>query len=275
MLHLKGNLFMRALNESTALGYKPAFLFPMVSLAIQSQPQTVQAMKTDRVGKMKTAAQEITGTQYSMTITTQVFDWTTLQLLQGQLASTETSKVVLHRIYSQVPKASTYTVVDAELPAAASPLIPDVTVYITERGPWGEGGLREMITTGSPTAGQVKYDATTTTLTFNSADAGAPFVYTRPTTYATVEAIGATLSPDYFGDMEAWFYSGSQSYYPDSTGYSGGLQMFFPKMTRAITSQSLDFGQSPVSGQLVYGLIAPDYQDLPFSIYNINTGTTA
>jgi hypothetical protein len=267
MLHLKGNLFMRALNNSTALGYKPAFLFPMVSLAIQSQPQVVQAMKTDRVGRMKTAAQEITGTQYSMTITTQTFDWTTLQLLQGQLASTETTKTVLHRIYSQVPSSGAYEIADAGLPAAANP---DVTVYVTERGPWGEGGLRKMVS-AAPGAGEVQFNHTDKKLIFNAADKGAPFVYTRPTIYATVEAIGATLSPDYFGDMEAWFYTGSQSYYPDSTGYSGGLQAYFPKMTRAITSQSLDFGQSPVTGQLVYGLIAPDYQDLPFSIWNINT----
>lgn len=274
MLHLKGNLLLRTLNEIPSLGYKPAFLFPMVGVAIQSQPQTVQAMKTDRKGRMKTAALEINGTQYSMTIGTQVFDWTTLQLLQGQVATSETTSVIEHRIYGLVPKVAPYTITDGGLPAAADDR---VQVYVTERGPWGEGGLRKMVA-AAPGVGEVQFTPTVTggtpsdgILTFNAADAGAPIVYVRPTAYTSVEAIGATQSPEYFGDMEGWLYAGSESYYPDATGYDGGLQYYFPKMTRAVSSQTLDFNQSPVGGQLTYGLIAPDYQDLPYFTYNINT----
>jgi hypothetical protein len=226
-------------------------------------------MKTDRTGKMKTAAMEITGTQYSMTIGTQVFDWATMQLLQGQVATTETDAVVEHRIYAQVPSATPYEIADADLPGTANP---KVQVYVTERGAWGEGGLRAMVS-AAPDPGEVQFDTTNKKFVFNAADAGAPIVYTRPTVYATVEGIGVTKSPEYFGDMEGWLYAGSQSYFPDATGYDGGLQYYFPKMTRAVSSQTTDFNQSPVSGQLVYGLIAPDYQDIPYFLSNINTAT--
>lgn len=267
MIHLKGNLLLKALDASPSLGFKPAFLFPMVGIAIQSQPQTVQAMKTDRTGRMKTAAMEISGTQYSLTVGTQVFDWSTMQLLQGQLATSESGKTINHRIYSQVPTVAPFEINDAGLTGP----IEQIDVYVTERGAWGEGGLREVA--ALPSAGTVGF--TSGKLTFNASDAGAPVAYTRPTVYTSVEGIGVTEDPEYFGNMEGWLYAGSQTYYPDATGYSGGQQYYFPKMTRAISSQTLDFNQSPMAGQLVFGLIAPDYQDIPYHVYNINTGVTA
>lgn len=268
MLHLKGNLLLKSLDTIPSLDYKPAFLFPMMGVSIQAQPQTVQAMKTDRRGQMKTAAMELTSTQYSITIGTQIFDWGTMQLLQGQVATSESTKTIVHRIYAQVPSTGPYTITDADLTGP----IADVDVYVTERGAWGEGGLREVVTS-APGAGEVQF--VSGTLTFHSDDAGAPVAYTRPTIYTSVEAIGVTQSPEYFGNMEGWLYVGSQTYYPDATGYDGGQQYYFPRMTRAVSSQTLDFNQSPVGGQLMFGLIAPDFQDLPYHVYNVNTGVEA
>jgi hypothetical protein len=262
---LSGDVWLRTREEIPSYGAKLAFMFPGVSFAYEGQPQVVEVMGRNAALQMATASSEVIGMKHSVMIKTQRMPWLTFQVLQGQIATTESSPVIKHRVTTRVPESSPYVITDTGLPGTGNPHIPEVQVHITERGTWGEEAVREVLLTGTPAAGQVTYSASAGTLTFNEADAGAPVSYLRPTVYTSVEALGVTTNPEYVGDMECWVVAKSSAYYPY------GTELYFRHLTRSTGTSSMNFEQSPVQGGLTFGAIAPPWNPMPFEVYNMNT----
>jgi hypothetical protein len=240
-------------------------MFPGVSFGYESQPQVSEIMGRNAALQMATAGSDVVGMKHTVMLKTQKMPWLTFQVLQGQMATTETDKVIYHRVTTRVPLVTPFVITDAGLPGTGSPYIPDVQVHVTERGPWGEESVREMLLTGTPSAGQVTYAAAATTLTFNAADAGAPISYLRPTVYSTVEALGVTPTPEFVGDMECWVIAKSGAYYPV------GTELYFRHLSRATGNNGMNFEQSPVQGGLAFAAIAPPWNPMPFEVYNMST----
>lgn len=257
----QGDFLLITKDIIPSLGTKASFFVEGISFSCDTQAGVLQARKRDKRGRVTTAAAESGEVNHVVKINTQVQDWYALQLLDGQLATTETSQKILHRRYGQVPIASPYEFSDADLAGTTT----DVSVQIMARGTWGETGPRAVVT-GTPTAGQVKVAAGK--FTFTSGDAGAPFGYTVPKTYATIEAIGKTSVAEYLGEMEGFFTASSDSYYPD------GTQFYFPTLIRTMANNPKNFEQSPVQGMLTFAAIPPVWNNLPYVIYNMATATT-
>lgn len=242
---LHGDVWLRTLEEVPSYGAKLGFMFPGVSFGFESQPQVVEVMGRNAALQMATAGSDVVGMKHTVMLKTQKMPWLTFQILQGQIATTETNQVIQHRVTTRVPSSSPYTITDSGLSGA-------VQVHVMERGSWGEESVIDI----TPSSG---------TMTFNSSYAGAPVSYLRPTFYATVEAIGVTPTPEFVGDMECWVVAKSGAFYPQ------GTELYFPHLTRSTGNNSMNFEQSPLQGGLAFGAIAPPWNPLPFTVYNMST----
>ena len=252
-----GDAYLKTKNAPNANIPQNILVFEGSGLEFASDVSEIEA-KSYSKGVLKTKRTAIGEETNTLTLTTQFLDWSHLQFVHDEYASTSNDIRVPVLKTATVPESAPYAIDDPALTSAD-----DVYVYIGERGDWGEAGYIETNTTAA-TADTVYVDTTNSQLVFNASYAGAPVGYTTPNTYTTVETIGLETEVGRFGALELYFKSFNSQDYPD------GLWFHFPTLTRK-GKPSINFADSPIQVSLEFGVATPTGRSLPYEIININT----
>jgi hypothetical protein len=171
---------------------------------------------------------------YKLTIEMQSIDRNDIEFMTGEFTKTTASYTV--PLARKAVIDATGEVTDTDLIGAVAG---DVFISVISTGDGDEGYL-EIITTGTPTAKQVKLDNTTGVLTFDSSLADKPIRYFIYTTYTNIETIGVEDAPKYLKSLS---FTGII----DGPRFPNGILIHIPKMDRN-TGFDLDIsGESTIS----------------------------
>lgn len=248
-------IITRDLNATT-IAQNLMFNIPLVTFNYEQNTDVKEALKWQ--AGQQVVADSARGRQTNtLTLGYESIDWFGLQFAFDQLAVDTTATLPLVK-QGTVPATSPYTVSDTTLTAGNAG---SVKVYIDERGDWGPPGFRKS-GTGTPAVGEFVADGTAKTLTFNAADAGAPFTYVIDTTYTDISSIGAASSPIKIGTLS---FIG-QLYGPR---FPENVMIHFPSITRksdpSINTDDVPKIEIQYSANLVSG------KSLPFQLYELST----
>lgn len=251
-----GETYVRTINDPNTIAESVFIRFEDSALNLQVDSDELEAQAWQR-GVLSTKRTAIGTRTYTLTLTAQFANWSHLQFALDEFSTNSGTQVVNQLIETTVPETAPYEIIDTNITVANEP---DVRVYITERGSWGEAKYR-AVTGSAPSVGEVQVDTTGTKLVFNAADAGASVAYISPTSYTTIETIGVNGNPDQYGSVELWFKAYGDVDYPD------GLWIHFPLLTRK-GDPSLDFSDPPLNLEITFGALVPSGQRIPYEIFN-------
>ncbi|HEY9639055.1 MAG TPA: hypothetical protein V6C57_01150 [Coleofasciculaceae cyanobacterium] len=240
--------------DATTIAQNLMFNIPLVTFNYEQNTDVKEALKWQ--AGQQVVADSARGRQTNtLTLGYESIDWFGLQFAFDQLAVDTTATLPLVK-QGTVPTSGPYTFSDTTL---VSGNIASVKVYIDERGDWGPPGFRKAGTT-TPAVGE--FVAATGTLTFNAADAGAPFTYVVDTTYTDISSIGAAASPIKVGTLS---FVG-QLYGPR---FPENVMIYFRSITRksdpSINTDDVPRIEIQYSANLVAG------RSLPFELYELST----
>lgn len=204
-------------------------------------------------GRKQISAAAITESIASMKLTFEFVDWTILQLAFDEIAQS-TSSIVLP-VLKTATVSSANEIVDTALTSATG-------VYVYKKTPQ-PGKYYKVITTGTPTADQVKVDTTGTKLVFASSEAGAVVQYSVRKTYTTIESIGKESTYDKFGKLA---FSGIIS----GTEFAAGMQIVVPQLSRVSTPALTITGELAKLEIDFRASVAPGFRSV-FQLYNLDT----
>ncbi len=154
-----------------------------VAFSIEGQSEKAQSKKMVK-GTVKTAGSKLTSEEYVLKLRFEALSWTALQFALATEAATTASYDLAEIRDGKVPSTSPYEFIDADISGALG-----LQVFIPGAGAWGDEGLL-TIATGAPNAGEVRITSVDDKLTFNVAQAGAPFLYRLIKNYTNIETIG-------------------------------------------------------------------------------------
>lgn len=257
-----GKVWLLPKTAPVGIAEKTLFYFEGTTVNVDSSPSEIVARARNAAGTLVTKRTGLSEETYTVTFETEFMNWYHMQLLHDQYAKTASSLSIPLWTAATVPSSSPYEVNDV---AVTSGNAANIFVQVTERGTWGEANYRDKVAT-TPAAGQVFVDGATNKLKFHSSDAGAPFVWTKPTSYSSVQAIGYdTASYDHVGSCEAYFMAFNSEDYPS------GLLYHFPTLTRKRIVPSTNFGDTPVTMSLEFGATPKTGQTMPYEMFNLAT----
>lgn len=193
--------------------------FPLLSFELNEEVSDATELRAFSGGELKTE-EVIKGTStVTITLETEIVNWSMLGLALGELEKTLTNFTLPVMKRAVVPEVAPFEINDAEIVAGN---LTSVLACIDSLGTWGQTGPLARATV-APTARQVQVAAGK--LTFNAAQAGATISYTLNKTYASAKAYGGPGAATAMGRMQFF----GQLYDTSAQGQKGGL-IWIPRM---------------------------------------------
>ncbi len=230
-------------------------LFPQCLATFELSTDTTfaeaQCMKK---GILITTASAISGETFTLNLTYQFNDWTNLQLLFGELASTESS-VTLPTAKAAVVSGGVINDTDITAGTAASVCVTDVTnsvLLLTEVDGTAADGTVDVDPTGN--------------LTFDAAQEGITVEYVVDKTYSSIDAIGVAEDVDFLTNLT---FSGVIASTPDG---EEGMQIIIPRLER-ISTPTITLAGDVAEITIEYRCITPQGKRKPFELYRLSTAT--
>lgn len=245
------------LDASSLRGEKA--LFPQCLATFEmSTDTTFGEAKCMKKGILLTTASAITAETFSLNLTYQFNDWVNLQLLFGELASTESNVSLPVAKAQEVPATGPYVITDTDITTltAGTVCVTDVT----------NGELLNIVTSGTPNPGEVDVDGTTNELTFNAAQAGITVEYVVDKAYTSIEAIGVADDVDFLSNLA---FTGLIASTPDGVE---GYQIIINQLER-ITTPTITLAGDVAEITIEYRCIVPAGKRKPFELYRLSTAT--
>ncbi len=212
-------------------------------------------------GKLVTKSTGESTVTSTLKISTQYVDWQQLGLTLDQFSRTFTNEKMPVQKVANVPSTAPYEITDALITAENNN---DIFVTISEASTAGQPrSLPRATTPASPAVGQVGVDTTNNKLIFNAAQAGAPIVYTVPSTLTSVEGYGGSGTLPRIGNLE--FYG--KIYSPTAMQ---GMHVYFPQLQRK-SRPTITIADDVPTLEIEFGAIAPAGWEEPYKILNLNT----
>lgn len=258
MLYGTGSTVMLAKDlDALALRGEKA-LFPQCLASFElSTDTTFGEAKCMKKGIMLTTASAITAETFTLNLTYQFNDWVNLQLLFGELASTETSVALPVAKAQEVPSGLVITDSDIDATTASSVCVTDVTNGVL---------LNVTVDAGAPPAGTVDVDSTAGTLTFNAAETGITVEYVVDKSYSTIEAIGVADDVDFLTNLT---FTGLVASTPDG---EEGYQIIVDRLER-VSTPTITLSGDVAEISIEYRCIVLPGRRKPFSLYRLSTAT--
>ena len=231
-------------------------LFPQCIASFEMNTDTTfaEAMCMKK-GILLTTATAISGETFTLSLTYQFNDWVNLQLLFGEIASTESS------VSLPTDKAAVVTggvIADAAIDVsnAASICVTDVTNSV----------LLNVVVDGATAPGVVNVNTTTDQLEFDAAQEGITVEYTIDTTYSSIDAIGVADDVDKLTNLT---FSGLIASTPDG---DEGYQIIVPQLER-INTPTITLAGDVAEITIEYRCVTPAGKRKPFELYRLSTAT--
>ena len=207
-------------------------------------------------GILLTTASAITAETFSLNLTYQFNDWVNLQLLFGEIASTEANVSLPVAKAQEIPAGLTLT--DADIVGqAATVCVTDVTNGIL---------LNVVLAPAVPGANEVAVDDVAGTLVFNASQSGATVEYVVDKVYTSVDAIGVADDVDFLTNLA---FTGLIASTPDGVE---GYQIVMPQLER-ITTPTITLSGDVAEITIEYRAIVPAGKRKPFELYRLSTAT--
>lgn len=147
-------------------------------------------------GVRQVTAGEISEETYTLTITAEFNDWTSLQIYYDELAQNSANVVVPQVKVATIPAGGVIT--DTDITAANAE---SVKAYISTRGSFGNRIFLKVVN-AAPAAGEVQVDGAANTLTFPAALVGAVVTYIVDVTFTSMETLVLETVADRVGRMQ-------------------------------------------------------------------------
>lgn len=136
-------------------------------------------------GVVKVAGSRIGSEDYTLELNIEAIDRTALEFALGIQSAVTPSLDSAEVRDGKIPLTGAFEFADPDLATALG-----VQVHIPAAGAWGDSGRLTMLATGTPAARQFKVDTAGSKLVFNTAQAGAPFLYRIIKNYTNITTIG-------------------------------------------------------------------------------------
>lgn len=198
-------------------------------------------------GTKQTVASAIDTESYTLSISSDYVDWSTLGWAFDELPSTSTNKLV--PITRAAVTNGSGAISDADVVSGS-----DVFCYVSTRGTWGEAGI---VPSNSVTVGAG-------TITLGSTYANAPITYHFEKSYASISTIGVESTFTKYGKLA---FSGV-GFGPE---FPQGIIIVVPEITRK-TTPSLATDDVPRL-TVEYSANTPSGFNKPFQFYNLATAS--
>lgn len=239
-------------------------LFPQCLASFEMSVDTTSAdARCMKKGVMTTTASALTGETFTLTLNYQFNDWTNLQLLLGEVATTEANvsiPVVKQAIIADGTTVGVVTDSDVTTASEAGVLITNTSSSIQYELTIG--------TAGTPTAGNAEVDSTLGQLTFPVGDIGQTVEYVIDKVYTSIDAIGAALETDILTNLS---FVGLIATTVDGVD---GYQIVVPRLER-ISTPTITLAGDTAELTVEYRLVTPPGKRKPFALYRLNTATAA
>lgn len=228
----------------------------LLSFELTAESNSKESQKFNSEGTLVTASKVKGSTSYSFTLSYNEIDWGNLGFALNQFPRSATAATIPTLKYGTVPTTAPYTITDTGISAT------NVSVVITKSGTWGQAG--QALTVGGTGAGTVAVSSTT--LTFNAAQAGASVAYLA---YASstfnAQDYGGPTGGKTWGKFEFW----GTIFIPSLTS---GTKIYIPEASISEDPTiTIDDGVPTV--EVVCGMTTPSGWDKPFRIFNLDTAT--
>ena len=258
MLYGTGSTVMLAKDlDALALRGEKA-LFPQCLASFElSTDTTFGEAKCMRKGIMLTTASAITAETFSLNLTYQFNDWTNLQLLFGEIATTEASVSLPVAKAAEVPAGLVITDADITAQTAPSVCVTDITNSELLLVDVGNPGTAAPGTVAVNEAGN---------LTFDAAQAGITVEYVVDKTYTSIEAIGVADDVDFLTNLT---FTGLIASTPDG---EEGYQIVIERLER-ISTPTITLAGDVAEISIEYRCIVPPGKRKPFQLYRLSTAT--
>lgn len=256
MLYGVGNTVILAKDlDALALRGQKALMPQCLASFELASDTTFGEAKCMKKGIMLTTASAITAETFTLNLTYQFNDWVNLQLLFGELASSESSVALPVAKAQEVPAGLTITDPDITAGTAASVCVTDVT---------NSELLLVTVDAGAPPAGTVNVDSTAGELEFNAAQSGITVEYVVDKTYTTIEAIGVADDVDFLTNLT---FTGLVASTPDG---EEGYQIIVDRLER-VSTPTITLSGDVAEISIEYRCIVLPGRRKPFSLYRLST----
>lgn len=242
------------MDASSLRGENALFSQCLASFELTSDTTFGEA-QCQKKGILQTVAGAITAETFTLSLTYEFNDWTNLQLLFGELATSESNVVLPVAKAAEVPTGLVITDTDITAATAASVLVTDVT-----------NNILLTVVAVAPNANEVQVDGTTGELTFNASQAGATVEYVVDKTYTTIEAIGVADTVDLLTNLS---FTGLIASTTDGTD---GYQIIVDKLERT-TTPTVTLAGDVATISIEYRCLALPGKRKPFALYRLSTAT--
>lgn len=243
------------LDASSLRGEQALFPQCLATFELSTDTTFAEAM-CQKDGIMQTVAGAISGETFTLSLTYQFNDWINLQLLFGELASTESGVDLPVAKAAEVPTGLVITDTDIDAGSAASVIVTNVT----------DGVLMEVVGVAPAAINEVQVDGTTGELTFFTGMAGKTVEYVVDVTYTSIEAIGVASDVDLLTNLS---FTGLIASTPDGTD---GYQIIVDKLERQ-TTPTITLAGDVAEITIEYRCLALPGKRKPFRLYRLSTAT--
>ena len=231
-------------------------LFPQCLASFELSTDTTFAeAQCQRNGILQTVAAAVSGETFTLNLTYQFNDWVNLQLLFGELATTESGVTIPVAKAAEVPSGLTISDADITPATAASVLVTDAT-----------NGILLNVVAAAPGPNEVEVDGASGELNFNATQAGATVEYVVDKTYTSIDAIGVADSVDLLTNLS---FTGLIASTPDG---SQGYQIIIDRLER-ITTPTVTLSGDVAEISLEYRCLTLPGRRKPFRLYRLSTAT--
>lgn len=254
MLTGAGEIFFTTNNLDVSSLRGENLMFPgcIASFSLTPDENAVDAECLEG-GVIQIADTAITRRTWTMALEFQYVDWTTIQLAYDELAQTLTSVDLPKRKVAIIDENGEVADTDITTGNEAGFL-----AYLSSPG---QKATFLKVVTSSPAVDEVQYNATSSKLILNVANAGKKITYRVNRTYTNVEAIGVADTYDKFGSLA---FSGIVGF--SNNAAQVGMQLIVPQLNR-VSSPEVTVNGDLVSLSLEYRLATPTGSRAPFQLY--------
>lgn len=232
-------------------------LFPQCLASFEMNVDTTSAdAMCMKKGVMTTTASALTGETFTLSLNYQFNDWLNLQLLLGELATTEAITIPVVKT-GIVVLDTEYKIVDADVQVAVASTV--LATNVTD-------GVQLVATDtpGTPASGD--FEVVAGELHFNADMLGKTVEYTVAKAYSSIEAIGVALEADLLNNLS---FIGLIASTVDGVD---GYQLVVPQLVR-ISTPTITLSGDTAELTVEYRMVTPPGKRKPFNLYRLNTAT--